>query len=56
MRARISTSRSAPRLPNTWSPTDNVVWKVPVQGTGWSSPVVWGDVIFVTSVIRTTEG
>ena len=45
-----------PRLPDTWSPTDNVVWKVPVPGTGWSSPVVWGDVIFVTSVIRTTEG
>ncbi len=45
-----------PRLPDTWSPTDNVIWKVPVPGTGWSSPVVWGDVIFVTSVIRTTAG
>src|SRR5262249_56725279 len=36
-------------LPDTWSTTQNVVWKVEVPGRGWSSPIVWGDRIFVTS-------
>jgi len=40
-------------LPNTWSTTRNVVWKAEIPGSGWSSPVVWGDRIFVTSVIST---
>jgi outer membrane protein assembly factor BamB len=44
-------------LPDRWSTTENVAWKVPVPGTGWSSPIVAGDRIFVTSVISasTTE-
>lgn len=40
-----------PRLPDTWSETDNIVWKTPIPGMGWSSPVVWDDHIFVTSAI-----
>ena len=43
-------------LPQTWSSTKNVVWKTDVPGAGWSSPIVWGDRIFVTSVIRSAEG
>jgi outer membrane protein assembly factor BamB len=39
-------------LPQTWSATDNVLWKVPIPGRGWSSPIVWGDRIFVTSAIQ----
>jgi outer membrane protein assembly factor BamB len=39
-----------PRLPVTWSATENVAWSVEVPGLGWSSPIVWGDRIFVTSV------
>jgi outer membrane protein assembly factor BamB len=38
-------------LPDSWSTTQNVRWKIDVPGHGWSSPVVWGDKIFVTSVI-----
>jgi len=45
-----------PVLPETWSATENVAWKTEIPGTGWSSPVVWGDNIFVTSVISTVEG
>ena len=30
-------------LPSTWSKTENVKWRVPVPGRGWSSPVIWGD-------------
>src|SRR2546426_4201624 len=44
-----------PALPDTWSTTRNVVWKAEIPGSGWSSPVVWGDRIFVTSVISSVE-
>ncbi len=40
-----------PRLPTTWSRTENVRWVVDVPGWGWSSPVVWGDKVFVSSVV-----
>jgi hypothetical protein len=40
-----------PALPETWSETENVVWKTGVPGLGWSSPVVWGDHVFVTSAV-----
>jgi len=40
-----------PNVPDTWSATRNVVWKTEIPGSGWSSPVLWGDRIFVTSVI-----
>ncbi len=32
-----------------WSPTAGVKWKVPVAGRGHSSPIIWGDHIFVTT-------
>ena len=38
-------------LPETWSRTENVVWNVEIPGQGWSSPIVWDDLIFVTSVL-----
>lgn len=38
-------------LPDRWSDTENVAWKAPVRGLGISSPVVWGDQVFVTSQI-----
>ena len=38
-------------LPDTWSTTQNVKWKAAIPGQGWSSPIAWGDRIFVTSVI-----
>lgn len=41
-----------PRLPDEWSQTKNVVWKTPIPGRGWSSPITWGDRIFLTSVSR----
>ena len=39
-------------LPIKWSKTENVKWKTQVPGTGWSSPVVWGDKVIITSVIN----
>lgn len=32
-----------------WGPEENVRWKVPVPGSGNSSPIVWGDRIFLTT-------
>jgi outer membrane protein assembly factor BamB len=41
-------SREAP-LPAEWSQTKNVLWKVPLPAQAGSTPVVWGDRIFLTS-------
>lgn len=35
--------------PDSWSATENVLWKKPVPGRGNSSPIVWGDRIFLTT-------
>ena len=37
--------------PLEWSETRNIRWKVPIAGRGSSSPVVWGDRIFVQTAI-----
>ena len=36
-------------LPVTWSETQNIVWKTPVHDRGWSSPVVWGNQVWITT-------
>ena len=41
-------------LPVTWSETQNVRWKVAIPGRGWSSPVIQGDRIWLTTA--TEEG
>jgi outer membrane protein assembly factor BamB len=37
------------RLPVRWSERENVVWKTPIEGKAWSSPVIWGDRIWLTT-------
>ena len=36
-------------LPITWSETENIAWKVPIAGLGWSSPVLKDDQIWLTT-------
>jgi outer membrane protein assembly factor BamB len=36
-------------LPREWSESKNVVWKTAIRGKGWSSPVVWGKQVWLTS-------
>jgi outer membrane protein assembly factor BamB len=36
-------------LPTTWSEKEHIKWKTPLHDKGWSSPVVWGDQIWVTA-------
>lgn len=41
-----------PTLPTTWSAVENVRWKTAIPGRGHSSPIVWGDRIFLTTSIE----
>ena len=45
----ISTEKN---LPVEWSTTKNIKWKTPIAGRGHSSPVVWGNKIFLTTAIE----
>jgi outer membrane protein assembly factor BamB len=46
-------SAEGQNLPDQWSPASgtNVRWRRPIPGLAHSSPIVWGDVVFVTSAI-----
>ena len=39
-------------LPAEWSTTKNIKWKTPIEGRGHSSPIVWGNKIFLTTAIE----
>ena len=41
-------------LPTEWSADSGVAWSTPIPGQGWSSPIVHGDRVFVTTA--TEEG
>ena len=43
----------ATTLPVTWSETENVTWKTELPGRGWSSPVISGKYIWMTTGIET---
>lgn len=45
----ISTEKN---LPSEWGTTKNIKWKVPVEGRGHSSPIVWGNKVFITTAIE----
>jgi outer membrane protein assembly factor BamB len=42
----------AGQLPITWDTSHNVRWRVETVGRGWSSPVVWENRVFLTTVVR----
>jgi outer membrane protein assembly factor BamB len=39
------------KLPDKWSASDNVAWVADIPGRGWSSPVVLGDRVFLTTAL-----
>jgi len=41
------------KVPASWSATESVAWKRDLPGRGWSSPVVWGQHVFLTTVVST---
>jgi outer membrane protein assembly factor BamB len=44
----VSTEKN---LPTEWSDTKNVLWKAPLPGLGFSSPIIWQKKIFITSAV-----
>ena len=42
--------------PLRWSDDEHIAWKATVPGRGHSSPVVWGDRIFLTTAVPTNTG
>jgi len=42
--------------PLRWSDEEHIAWKAAVPGRGFSSPVVWGDRIFLTTASRIATG
>ena len=42
-------------IPVKWSGTENIAWKVTIPGNGHSSPVVWGNRVFLTSCLPEKE-
>ena len=52
-RGPSQTGVAAGAAPVRWSDTSNVAWKVEIPGRGHSSPVIWGDRIFVTTAVPT---
>jgi outer membrane protein assembly factor BamB len=45
----VSTEKN---LPTEWTTTKNIKWKTPIAGRGHSSPIVWGNRIFLTTAIE----
>lgn len=46
----------AGKVPTSWSESENVTWKTSVPGKGWSSPVVSGNFIWMTTAIENENG
>ncbi len=46
LRSGVTTDKG---VPTHWSPTEAVLWKTPLIGTGISNPVVWNDRVFITA-------
>jgi outer membrane protein assembly factor BamB len=47
---------SATGVPIEWSATKNVAWKAPVPGRGWSSPVLSGGRVYLTTAVADAGG
>src|SRR5215470_1493385 len=39
-------------LPIKWTETKNIVWKTPIHDRGWSSPVIYGNQIWLTTATQ----
>lgn len=41
--------------PTQWSETQNIRWKVEIPGSGSSTPIIWGDKVFVLTAVPVGE-
>lgn len=37
------------QVPEKWNDTTNIIWKTDIHGRGWSSPVIYGNQVWITS-------
>ena len=44
-----------PALPDLWSETENIAWKIDIPGLSWASPIVWDDHIFVVTATSAAD-
>ncbi len=44
-----------PGLAEHWSTNENIAWRMDVPGRGWSSPIIWGQRVFLTTVVSPGE-
>ena len=42
-------------VPTSWSSTNNITWKTAIPGAGHSSPIVWNDLVILTTALPETE-
>lgn len=52
-RGPFSNGMARTAAPTDFSPTKNVKWKIALEGRGFSTPVIWGDKMFLTTAIPT---
>ncbi|MPZ19296.1 MAG: PQQ-binding-like beta-propeller repeat protein [Luteitalea sp.] len=43
-------------LPTTWSPTENVAWKLPLPAFSGSTPIIWDDLVFLNVATERATG
>src|SRR6476619_5494828 len=43
------------KLPTEWSADKTIAWKAKIEGYGWSSPIVWGDKVIVTTAVTDNQ-
>jgi outer membrane protein assembly factor BamB len=47
---------TGPALPTEWGPDKNVVWKTPIPGKGWSSPIIGKGKVYLTTAVPKDGG
>jgi outer membrane protein assembly factor BamB len=47
----IAQDQKSRGVPTEWDTTKNVAWRMDVPGLGWSSPIVWGNRVFLTTAV-----
>ena len=43
-------------LPTTWSATENIAWKLPLPAYSGSTPIIWGDTVFLNMATASNTG
>lgn len=55
LQVRSSDAPAEALPPSEWSATKNVLWKTDIPGLAWSTPIVWGKRVYLTTCIKNGE-